>query len=250
MKRMQDKVVLIGGASANIGAATAIRLADEGAMVMLGARSDARTGAVAEQIRANGGRAATVCFDAADEESIAAMVAHSVATFGGLDGMFVNMAELTLHHVDSNAVDVPMEVFDRAVSVNLRGHLLAARYAVPELLKRGGGAMVFTSSSAAFMARDRGISYTVTKHALTALMRHVATTWGKQGIRANIVSPGLVLSEKNRTHKELDKVLANTPSPRLGEPEDLAAAVAMLMSPDGEWINGQVLCVDGGVVMR
>jgi NAD(P)-dependent dehydrogenase (short-subunit alcohol dehydrogenase family) len=99
-------------------------------------------------------------------------------------------------------------------------------------------------------ARSNTSSGTVTKHALTALMRHVATSWGKQGIRSNIVSPGLVLSEKNRNHPEMDKVLANTPSPRLGEPEDLAAAVAMLMSPDGEWINGQILCVDGGVVMR
>lgn len=250
MNRLQDKVILVAGASANIGAATAVRLAQEGAIVMLGARSEAKTGAIAEKIKSEGGRAATVCFDATEDESIAAMIAHTKATFGGLDGMFVNMAELTLHHIDTNAVTVPLEVFDRAIAVNLRGHLLSARHAVPAMIERGGGAIVFTSSSAAFMGRDRGISYTVSKHALTALMRHVATSFGKQGIRANIVSPGLVLSEKNRNHKELDKVLADTPSPRLGEPEDLAAAVAMLMSPDGEWINGQVLCVDGGVVMR
>ncbi|KQX17630.1 MULTISPECIES: SDR family NAD(P)-dependent oxidoreductase [unclassified Sphingomonas] len=250
MNRLQGKAILIAGASANIGAATAIRLADEGAAVMLGARSTDRTGAIAARIREKGGRAETVCFDAADDASIAAMVAHAAQTFGGLDGMFVNMAELTLHKQDTDAVTVPLEVFDRAVAVNLRGHLLCARHVVPVLLERGGGSIVFTSSSAAFMGRDRGISYTVTKHALTALMRHVATSWGKQGIRSNIVSPGLVLSEKNRNHPEMDKVLANTPSPRLGEPEDLAAAVAMLMSPDGEWINGQILCVDGGVVMR
>nr|WP_047167783.1 SDR family oxidoreductase [Sphingomonas sp. Y57] len=250
MDRLQDKAILIAGASANIGAATAIRLADEGARVMLGARGPDRIGEVAEQIRARGGHAETVCFDATDDASIAAMVAQAADRFGGLDGMFVNMAELTLHKVDTDAVSVPLEVFDRAVAVNLRGHLLCARHAVPLLVERGGGSIVFTSSSAAFMGRDRGISYTVTKHALTALMRHVATTWGKQGVRANIVSPGLVLSEKNRNHPEMDKVLANTPSPRLGEPEDLAAAVAMLMSSDGEWINGQILCVDGGVVMR
>lgn len=250
MNRLEGKAILIAGASANIGAASAVRLAAEGARVMLGARSPDRIGEVADQIRAKGGQAETVCFDATEEESIAAMVAHAAKTLGGLDGMFVNMAELTLHKQDTDAVTVPMEVFDRAVSVNLRGHLLCARYAVPVLIERGGGSIVFTSSSAAFMGRDRGISYTVTKHALTALMRHVAKSYGKKGIRSNIVSPGLVLSEKNRDHPEMEKVLANTPSTRLGEPEDLAAAVAMLMSSDGEWINGQVLCVDGGVVMR
>jgi len=250
MNRLKGKAILIAGASANIGAATARRLAGEGARVMLGARSSDRTGAVVEQIRAEGGQAETVCFDAAEEESIAAMVAHAAKSFGGLDGMFVNMAELTRHAQDTDAVTVPMDVFDRAVAVNLRGHLLCARHVVPVLIERGGGSIVFTSSSAAFMGRDRGISYTVTKHALTALMRHVATSWGKRGIRSNIVSPGLVLSDKNRDHPEMQKVLAITPSTRLGEPEDIAAAVAMLMSADGAWINGQVLCVDGGVVMR
>ena len=250
MTRLRGKAILIAGASANIGAATAVRLAQEGASVMLGARSTDRTGEIAARIREKGGTAETVCFAATEDSSIAAMVAHMVERLGGLDGMFVNMAELTQHKIDTSAVTVPLDVFDRAVAVNLRGHLLCARHAVPAMIERGGGAIVFTSSSAAFMGRDRGISYTVTKHALTALMRHVATSFGKQGIRSNIVSPGLVLSEKNRDHPDMDKVLAITPSTRLGEPEDLAAAVAMLMSPDGEWINGQVLCVDGGVVMR
>jgi NAD(P)-dependent dehydrogenase (short-subunit alcohol dehydrogenase family) len=81
-------------------------------------------------------------------------------------------------------------------------------------------------------------------------MRHVATRWGKEGIRANVVAPGLVMSEKNRNHPEKARVLEITQSPRLGEPEDIAAMVATLMSRDGEWINGQVICVDGGVTMR
>jgi NAD(P)-dependent dehydrogenase (short-subunit alcohol dehydrogenase family) len=160
------------------------------------------------------------------------------------------MAELKLHARDTNIVDMDIEVFDHAVAVNLRGHLLCARHAVPALLRRGGATIVFTSSSAAFMARSRGVSYTVTKSALTALMHHVAVTWGKQNVRANIVAPGLVMSEKNRTRPGNAEVLAITPSPRLGEVGDIAAAIAMLMSPDGEWINGQVLCVDGGVTMR
>jgi NAD(P)-dependent dehydrogenase (short-subunit alcohol dehydrogenase family) len=178
------------------------------------------------------------------------MMAAAVETFGGLDAMLVNMADLSLHAEDGDALTVPLAVFDRAVAVNLRGHLLCTRAALPALLARGGGALIYTSSSAAFMGRPVRVSYAVTKQALVALMRHVAARWGKDGIRANVIAPGLVLSEKNRGHPERDTVLAITRSPRLGEPEDIAAMVAHLASADGAWINGQVVCVDGGVTMR
>jgi NAD(P)-dependent dehydrogenase (short-subunit alcohol dehydrogenase family) len=100
------------------------------------------------------------------------------------------------------------------------------------------------------MGRGVRMTYAVTKNALLALMRHVASRWGKEGIRANSVAPGLVLSEKNRNHPEKDAVLAITRHTRLGEAEDIAAMVAMLMSADGEWINGQAIAIDGGVTMR
>jgi len=181
---------------------------------------------------------------------VGGLIRRAVEAYGGLDAIFVNMADLSLHPKDTDAVDVPLETFDRAVAVNLRGHLLCTRHAIPEMLKRGGGAIVYTGSSAGFMGRGVRVSYSVTKYALTALMRHVASRWGKEGIRANLVSPGLVMSEKNREHPEKEAVLAIGRSPRLGEPEDIAALVTMLMSADGEWINGQTLAVDGGVTMR
>jgi NAD(P)-dependent dehydrogenase (short-subunit alcohol dehydrogenase family) len=250
LRRLDGKIVVVAGGRANIGAATAMRLAEEGAAVVIGARTLDGANSVAERIVGSGSRATGAAFDALDEDSIKALVATAVQTYGGLDAMLVNMADLSLHSRDTDAVDVPLEVFDRAIAVNLRAHLVCTRYAVTAMLKRGGGSIVYTSSSAAFMGRPVRVSYAVTKHALTALMRHVATRWGKEGIRANIVAPGLVMSEKNRNHPEKARVLENTHSPRLGEPEDIAAMVAMLMSRDGEWINGQVICVDGGVTMR
>jgi len=248
--RLAGKVIVVAGGAANIGAASAKRMAREGASVFLGARNVSGAQAVADEITQAGGRAAVAAFEATDEPSIAALIKNAEDTFGGIDGILINMAELKLHARDTNIVDMDMEVFDHAWSVNLRGHILCARHAIPALLRRGGGTVVFTSSSAAFMSRPRGVAYTVTKHALTALMHHVAAGWGKQNVRANIVAPGLVMSEKNRTRPGNAEVLAITPSPRLGEVEDIAAAITMLMSPDGEWINGQVLCVDGGVTMR
>jgi len=248
--RLTGKIAIVAGGRANIGAATALRLAEEGAAVVVGARTLADAQGVVDRITASGGAAIGAAFDALDEASIRALVAVAVDRYGGLDAMLVNMADLSLHPRDTDAVDVPLDVFDRAVAVNLRSHLVCTRHAIPEMLKRGGGAIVYTSSSAAFMGRPVRVSYAVTKHAQVALMRHVASRWGKEGIRANIVAPGLVMSEKNRDHPEKAKVLDITRSPRLGEPADIAATVAMLMSPDGEWINGQVICVDGGVTMR
>ncbi len=250
MRRLEGKVAIVAGGGANIGAATAMRLAGEGASVVVGAQTAESYGGVVGRIRDAGGQATGAVFDATEDETVAAMIRHAVETYGALDCMLVNMADLSLHSRDTDAVDVPLEVFDRAVAVNLRGHLLCTRRAIPEMLKGGGGAIVYTGSSAAFMPRGVRVSYSVTKYALTALMRHVASRWGKEGIRANVISPGLVMSEKNRTHPEKEAVLAIGRSPRLGEPEDIAAMAAMLMSADGQWINGQVISVDGGVTMR
>jgi NAD(P)-dependent dehydrogenase (short-subunit alcohol dehydrogenase family) len=250
VRRLEGQIAIVAGGRANIGAATALRLAEEGAAVVVGAHTPGGAAETVGRIIEAGGRAIGVDFEATDEGSIQAMVQAAVDAYGGLDAIFVNFADLTLHSRDTDAVDTPLAVFDRAMDVNLRGHLLCTRHALPEMLKRGGGSIVYTSSSAAFMGRGVRMSYAVTKHALLALMRHVASRWGKEGIRANAVSPGMVLSAKNRSHPELAPVLAITRSTRLGEPEDIAAMVALLMSAEGAWINGQVVCVDGGVTMR
>jgi NAD(P)-dependent dehydrogenase (short-subunit alcohol dehydrogenase family) len=154
---------------------------------------------------------------------------------------------------DSDAVDVPLEIYDRTLAVNLRGHLLCTRHAMPALLARGGGALVYTSSGAAFMGEPSRVAYAMAKSGLHALLRHVASRWGKQGIRANAVAPGLVMTETVRramSEEACAQVLAITRSPRLGTPEDIAAAVAFLLSDEAEWINGQVISVDGGVTLR
>jgi NAD(P)-dependent dehydrogenase (short-subunit alcohol dehydrogenase family) len=124
---------------------------------------------------------------------------------------------------------------------------------LPELLKRGGGSLVYTSSASAFMGEPQRLAYAISKNGLHGIVRHVATRWGKQGVRANAVAPGLVMTEPVRamlTAEQRETVLGITRSTRLGEPRDIAAAVAFLLSDDGEWINGQVMSVDGGVTMR
>lgn len=252
MRRLEGKVLIVAGGGSGIGAAVAQRFAQEGAAVIVGDLNAAAAEAVAASIAASGGRASGVGCDIADEVSANALVAAAVRGYGGLDGIHVNAADMQAIRSDGDALQLDLAVFDRTLAVNLRGHLLCTRAALPELLKRGG-AIVYTSSGAADMGEPTRLSYAVSKSGLHALMRHVASRWGKQGIRANAVAPGLVITEQLREHfpeNLRQATLAITRSPRLGASEDIAAMVAMLMSADGEWINGQVIGVDGGAMFR
>jgi len=253
MSRLSGKVLMVIGGGSGIGAATARRLAQEGAAVLVADLDGATAEGVAAGIIREGGCASGIACDIADENSVRALVASAVEHFGGFDGVHINAADMkTLLH-DTDVLQVPLEVFDRTLMVNLRGHFLCTRHIVPELLRRGGGAIVYTSSGAAFAGEPTRVSYAVSKSGLHALMRHVASRWGKDGIRANAVAPGLVITEQLRASFPPDlakAVLKETRSPRLGQSEDIAAMVAMLLSDDGAWINGQVISVDGGNTLR
>lgn len=252
MNGLSGKVaVVVGGGG--IGGATARRLAAAGAVVVVGDLDGGNAEAIARDIIASGGQAAGLRCDISDESAVAALVDAAVRRFGGLDLLHVNAADLQVIFQDSNAVDVALEVFDRTIAVNLRGHLLCTRLAIPQMLRRGGGAIVYTTSGAAFIGEPERPCYAMAKAGINALMRHVASRWGRKGIRANAVAPGLVLTENNlETMPEEVKVaaLAHTRSTRLGAPDDIAATVVHLLSDDAAWINGQVISVDGGATIR
>ena len=249
MGRLHGKIAIVAGGATGIGAATAERLASEGAAVMVGDINMAEAEATAARIEAAGGKAAWARCDIADDASVAAMVKGTVDRYGGLDAIHINAADLSIIGQDLDVLAVSMDIFDRTIAVDLRGHVLCTRHALPELLKRGGGAIVYTTSGAAFIGEPTRVSYAVAKNGLHALMRHVASRWGKEGVRANAVSPGLVLSETaqaNLSAEQLASQLADAHATRLGKPADIASAVAYLVSSDAEWVNGQVLVVDGG----
>lgn len=253
MRGLLGKVAVIAGGGTGIGAATAIRLAEEGVSVAIGDINIDAAQAVAARIVAAGGRAIAVRFDVTDDASVKALVQAAVETYGGIDLMHANAADLSLCLTDTDAVDVALDLFDRTIEVNLRGQLLCTRHAIPALLKRGGGAIVYTSSGAAYVGEPVRVSYAISKSGINALMRHVASRWGKDGIRSNAIAPGLVMTDnalQNMPKERQDEMLAIGRSVRLGRPADIASMVAMLMSDDGDWINGQVLSVDGGITMR
>jgi NAD(P)-dependent dehydrogenase (short-subunit alcohol dehydrogenase family) len=247
--RLRDRAIMVIGAGSGIGAATVARLCREGARVCAADVNIAGARAVAARAGA-----CAVAIDIADEGAVRAAFAEAAALLGGLDGVHVNAADLRTIFADSDAETLDLATFDRTIAVNLRGHLLCTRAALPHLLASGRGAIVYTSSSASLAGEPERPSYAMSKSGLNALMRHVASRWGRQGLTANAVAPGFVMTDEMIAGGQvppgfIDRTLAAGRSPRLGRSEDIAAMVALLLSEDARWINGQVIHVNGGALL-
>lgn len=255
MRDLDGKVVVIAGGASGIGAASACRLASEGANVVIGDLDHAGAEQTAQDIRQAGGEARAFRFDISDEVSTAELIRYAASEFGGVDGLFNVAADLRAEIIgrDTDLLHVPLEVWHRTLAVNLTGYLYTMRHALPEILKRGGGAIVNTISGLVLNGDPQRPAYGASKGGVVTLSKHVASRWGKEGVRCNAVAPGMVLTDnsvRNISDEERQAVMARLRSPRLGKPEDLAGIVTLLMSADGEWINGQVLAVNGGTGLR
>jgi NAD(P)-dependent dehydrogenase (short-subunit alcohol dehydrogenase family) len=254
MKRFENKVAVVAGGATGIGADTSRRLASEGACVVVGDLNFDGAGATTKTIVDGGGTAVAVHFDLGDEASVAALMQTAVDIYGGLDVLHCNGADTSKGtDVDTNAVEVPIELWDHLIRVNLRGYLFCLRYAIPHMLRRGGGAIVCTTSDGVFLGRPHGVANYAAKAGVMSLVRHVATRWGKEGIRCNSVSPGMIESEAARQGMKPDAVEyfhSVVRGPRVGQPADIAAAVAYFLSDDAEYVTGQCLSVNGGIILR
>jgi NAD(P)-dependent dehydrogenase (short-subunit alcohol dehydrogenase family) len=251
MGRLTDKVILIAGAG-GIGNACAKRLASEGAAVVLGdIDADVSRGCAAEIAEA-GGKAVGLELDGSEEASIADAVEVALSRFGGLDGMHANY----LQPNEGDTLDVlgiSLAEWDEVTRGQQRGYLLCTRHALPPMLERGGGSIVYTVSDAVYMAESVRVGYAMNKAAITALARHVAKRFGHDGIRANCIAPGLIVHakvEEMLPAEFLENSRRATVNGRLGRPEDIAAMAALLLSDDGRHVTGQVMAVNGGTIMR
>jgi NAD(P)-dependent dehydrogenase (short-subunit alcohol dehydrogenase family) len=246
--QLDGKVVLVSGGASDIGRATALLLAEEGAAIAIGDVGEEAAVAVADEITAAGGRGLGVRCDVRDEESVAAYVARAKEAFGAVDCIDHNAA-WSHPRLDTDAVGVDLGVWERAIDVTTRGALLLARHAIPEMVARGGGSIVTISSGTSTIGESTRVAYGVSKAALNQLTRHLAVRYGREGIRANAIAPGFILTATAAAQvpEEVQKRLAEAnPTRRLGTPADIARVVAFLCSDASDYINGQVLHVDGG----
>ena len=251
---LSGKVAVVAGGATGIGAATATRLAAEGCLVVVGDVAVDTARGTADKIIVAGGTATAVGFDLADPDSVAALLDTAELTYGGIDGVFAVGADMGAIRADTDIVDIDLDVWDRVMSVNLRGYVATMKHAIPRLLARGGGAIVNMSSAAAFQGEPARPAYATAKAGIGALTRHVASRWGKEGIRCNAVAPGFTATEAIQSAPQWPELqtaaLKRIRGPRVGAPDDVAALVAFLLSQEGEWINGQVINIDGGTVLR
>jgi len=253
--RLKDKRIIVLGCARGIGAAAVMRLVAEGARVCAADIDLQGAQAVAQRATADGGDCFPLQVDLASEHSVNACVAEATARLGSLDGAHVNAADLSIIGQDTDALALDLAVFDRTIAVNLRGHLLATRAVLRHLISRGEGAIVYTSSDAAIMSEDVRPAYAMSKAGLDALMRHIARRYGPLGVNANCVAPGFVHTPEGKasgfpTPERVAIQLSRIPGTRVGQVEDIAGVVAMLLSDDGRWINGQVYHVNGGSLMH
>lgn len=250
MNNLSEKVVLVCGGASGIGAATAQRLAAEGARVGIGDLNIVGAQSVVEGIQSDGGEAFAWEYDQADVDSIEQLVSTAIAHFGRLDGLFANVADLKAVLEDGDLLSNDAALWARTLQINVTGTAMLMRAVLPHMLERGSGALVLTSSDAGVMGEPERPAYAASKAAVNSLCRHTASKWGRKGIRCNVVSPGFVLTEQleeNFPQEMQDWMLKGSRSPRHGKSEDIAGAVAFLLSDDGEWVNGQVWRVNGGV---
>ena len=254
--RLSGRRIIVFGSATGIGAATVKRLAEEGARVCA---ADINIEGATQVAQEAGGETFAVYVDISDEASVQKATEEAVSRFGGLDGAHINAADLRVIMEDSDALAIDLAVFDRTIAVNLRGHLLCTRAVVPHLTKSGKGAIVYTSSGSAHGGEPTRPCYAMAKAGVNALARHVGARWGKEGITANVLAPGFTVTGEMKKAMEAnadeakhwaDYFMSRTPHTRLGESEDHAGVVAMLLSEDGRWINGAIYDVNGGSLMR
>ena len=255
MRGLENKTVVVCGGGSGIGAATAVRLGEEGARVVVGDINAAGAKDTAATITDSGGAAISVEFDLADDDSVAALISRAVTEWGTVHGVVNVGADFSPGTLgrDTHVLDADFSVWRRTMEVNWAGFARTTRAVIPLFLQQGGGAIVNISSGAAFSGEPTRPAYAASKAAINTLTRHLVSKWGKDGIRCNSVSPGAVLSEtfiRNATEERKAMHLQRARSARLGLPSDIAATVAFLLSSDAEWINGQVWTVDGGAMMR
>jgi NAD(P)-dependent dehydrogenase (short-subunit alcohol dehydrogenase family) len=245
--RLKGKIAIVTGGGGGIGRATAIRFAKEGAKVTVSDIDSLSGEETVSLIQQFGGEAIFVKTDVSDSNQVKELVHITTSTFGGLHIMCNNAG---IANAEVRSVDLTEEEWDRVIDVNLKGVFLGIKYAVPELKKSGGGAIINTSSLLGLKGKKYQSAYNASKAGVILLTQNAALEYGKYNIRVNAIAPGVIDTKiidgwKQDARKWPIISKANALG-RIGTPDEVANAVLFLASDEASFITGATLSVDGG----
>jgi NAD(P)-dependent dehydrogenase (short-subunit alcohol dehydrogenase family) len=248
---LTGKVAVVTGGAGGIGTVYGRALVEAGAAVALADLNGDAARAEAAKLAAEGHQAMGVEVDITNPVSAAAMAKTVIARFGGID-ILINNAALMAEIPQSSLLDLPVEWFERVLSVNVMGAVVCTKAVRDSMVARGGGRVINGSSAGGFMP---GGIYGVSKLALHSVTVSLASELGPLGINVNAIAPGLVENESAyralpRDHPARGMLAAAIPGKKSAPPEDLVGTVLLLCSKAGDWINGQTIHVDGGWIRR
>lgn len=254
--RLQNKVAVITGSTGGIGADMAYRYAEEGAKVIVSGRNVERGTEVARKITASGGQAHFVPADVGKEADVERLMAESVSAFGGLNILVNNAAPTALIAAASDKLtaDHSTAEFDAIVKVTLYGTFWCCKYAIPHLLKAGGGSIINISSIASIRGLACVPSYSASKGGMNALTRQIATDYSRRGIRANTIIVGVIIHELTAgmiaTPALKEAVYGLHLTPRAGECADVTNIAIYLGSDESSFMTAGEILIDGGAMMK
>jgi NAD(P)-dependent dehydrogenase (short-subunit alcohol dehydrogenase family) len=251
--RLLGKSAVITGAAFGIGRATAVLFAREGARLILTDIQGEPLLALADELRQAGSEVETVVGDVSVEDDARQMIGAAADRFGRLDVLVANAGIIPL----GDAMEVTTAGWDEVMAIDGRGMFLTCKFAIEAMLPTGGGAIVCLSSISGLAGQKRQAAYGPAKFVATGLTKHLAVEWADRGIRVNAVAPGTIrtdavkrLPEEPGGAEYLEKIERMHPMGRIGEPAEVASAIAFLASDDASFITGAVLPVDGGYLAQ
>lgn len=251
---MKDRVALITGASSGIGRASAEAFAAKGARVVVAARRQDELASLVAEIEARGGTATAITTDVSAARDVERMVAHAIETFGRLDYAVNNAG---IEGTVAGITDLAEDEWDRVLDINLKGTFLCMKYEAKAMLDSGhDGAIVNIGSVNSFLGYAHGAAYVASKHGLIGLTTSVSAELAPQGIRVNLVCPGIIDTPMHHRGRKLfgdevyDKgILPSVHLQRAGRPEEIARSVVFLCSDEASYITGTTLTPDGGFTL-
>ncbi len=254
MQKLVDQVAIVTGGALGIGGATARRLADEDAKVLIADVNMEAAETNAKAIHDAGGIAQTLHADVGKHADIKAMVQKATEAWGRLD-ILVNNAYAPFAGIQGGALEVTEEAWDQGMAVLVKSMFLGAKYAVPEMQKVGGGNIVNLSSVHGLLMAPGRLVYEAGKSAVIGITRQMATEFGPMGIRVNAICPGHIVTERSGANWEnnpsgLRFFEDQYPLRKVGRPVDIANAIAFLCSDEASFITGHALVVDGGLSIQ